>query len=140
MDVKIGDRVRVKGSARQTGLGNAGKEFVVAGVTGFIAHGETDDGEMLVLGIKHLEPATPIERDDFTAPPRCPKCRTQTDTPRDKGLYWCSKCGMCFDNDPNEGGVHYNDPTASGERKEKARYGKSPGHFVRRARRPKRRQ
>ncbi len=44
--------------------------------------------------------------------PDCPRCRDNSLVFEDdeRGL-WCHRCKVAFDNDPNEGGDFFNDPT-----------------------------
>ncbi len=47
----------------------------------------------------------------------CPGCgRTQPKT--HAGLYWCAACRCQFDDDPDEGGSHWNDPAKRLEKTE----------------------
>ena len=51
--------------------------------------------------------------------PKCPKCGSnrQVYEDGDRG-FWCDSCKVAFDNDPDEGGTHSNDPTKRIERTE----------------------
>lgn len=49
----------------------------------------------------------------------CPKCKSSgavyEEGPRN---FWCNSCKIAFDNAPDEGGTHSNDPTRRAEREE----------------------
>lgn len=68
--------------------------------------------------------------------PNCPKCKSNDDAYAYGDRNWqCLACGLAFDDDPDEGGTHSNDPTRSAERNEEyelrqaayhKRYGRQP--------------
>lgn len=43
--------------------------------------------------------------------PPCPVCRTGAQVSRSGLNFVCRRCHGMFDNDPNEGGTHSDDPT-----------------------------
>lgn len=49
---------------------------------------------------------------------QCPKCRKRQTTDYRDGGYYCHNCRMEFDDDSDEGGTYYNDPTRRIEREE----------------------
>lgn len=50
----------------------------------------------------------------------CPLCRTVANVRRlSGGLFYCTRCKNQFDDDPDEGGTHYYDPTKWIEREER---------------------
>lgn len=55
---------------------------------------------------------------------RCLKCKRPVGPMRSNGFYWCERCRIMFDDDPNEGG-DYSDrnPLARLEREERKRGG-----------------
>ena len=46
----------------------------------------------------------------------CPFCHSNRVTTLKDGTYLCADCDANFDDDPNEGGTHGNDPTRRAER------------------------
>ena len=55
--------------------------------------------------------------------PPCPRCRTAKQSTRHDGdMYYCSRCGGLYDNDPDEGGDYSaRNPGIRIEREERAR-------------------
>ena len=51
--------------------------------------------------------------------PKCPRCKTtrQVYEDGDRG-FWCDDCKIAFDDDPDEGGTHSDNPVRSAERTE----------------------
>lgn len=50
----------------------------------------------------------------------CPLCRTVANVRRlSGGLFYCLRCSNQFDDDPDEGGTHSDDPTKRIEREER---------------------
>lgn len=49
----------------------------------------------------------------------CPKCGRKQERKGTDALYWCPNCRMQFDDDPDEGGSHWNDPTKRIEKQER---------------------
>lgn len=55
--------------------------------------------------------------------PRCPKCDRRVPEHAEEeaargNLYWCNRCHMFFDDDPEEGGSSHNDPVKTAMSKE----------------------
>jgi tRNA(Ile2) C34 agmatinyltransferase TiaS len=51
--------------------------------------------------------------------PPCPVCKTNKRVEANgRNEYVCLKCGGHFDNDPDEGGTHYSDPSKRMEKQE----------------------
>lgn len=49
---------------------------------------------------------------NMTDLPKCPLCRTgKHAVPHGSTEFYCKKCGGLYDENPNEGGSAYNDPT-----------------------------
>jgi ribosomal protein L37AE/L43A len=55
----------------------------------------------------------------------CPFCKSKRVTDLKDGTYLCANCDANFDNDPDEGGTHGNDPTRRAERDDE-RAGRKP--------------
>ena len=50
----------------------------------------------------------------------CPMCRSDANVRRlSGGLFYCTRCQGQFDDDPDEGGTHSDDPTKRAERDER---------------------
>lgn len=58
-----------------------------------------------------------------TQKPACPRCqnRSQRSILQIADTYKCGRCGAMYDNDPDEGGTHYSDPSKRLERAEDER-------------------
>ena len=54
--------------------------------------------------------------------PQCPWCgRRNQIYPHGEREYWCRRCNRVFDDDPDEGGDYYSDPSRRMERREELR-------------------
>lgn len=67
------------------------------------------------------------------ANPPCPVCRTNKHVNQHDGdCYFCNRCKGIFDNDPDEGGSCFNDPSKRLERQEEQRKREMQRRFGRR--------
>lgn len=53
--------------------------------------------------------------------PPCPRCNTNKKVRANGGRYWCDRCNGLFDDDPDEGGSYFSDPSKRLERQEERR-------------------
>ena len=60
---------------------------------------------------KNKSKSRPRPKRDRTLEVGCPKCGRRQPFTHDDAEYYCPTCGMSFDNDPDEGGDYFNDPT-----------------------------
>jgi hypothetical protein len=68
--------------------------------------------------------------------PPCPACGTNRHTKAygSGKLFFCDRCKGQFDDDPNEGGIAYNDPVKSLEVKERREHKRQQHSFTTRKR------
>lgn len=62
----------------------------------------------------------------------CPKCKRKQPARTPDAIYWCDDCRCQFDNDPDEGGSVFSDPSRRAELEDEAQ---SKRHAISRARR-----
>lgn len=55
-----------------------------------------------------------------TLPP-CPRCNRRQSVVAQGELFWCTNCRGLFDDQPDEGGSHYDDPSKRLEKQEARR-------------------
>jgi ribosomal protein L37AE/L43A len=53
--------------------------------------------------------------------PPCPRCGRKKTVPHDGDCWYCPGCQSVFDNDPDEGGDYFQDPTKRIQRQEERR-------------------